>query len=297
MTATSTTSRPVKSSEPEHRVWKIVPTKAETDPVRYARGMRATKIWLGVLTPVVLLALWEVAYQLDLIDGRFFPGPSRIVEAAVEMIGSGQWFKDVGRTLSTIATAGLLGFIAGVVVGVLMGALKYVRYLFEPVLSAFYTVPKIALLPLLLLIFGVGATPGYVLVGLAIFFIAWISTLEAVITIPGGYLEASEAFGVKRWREFAHVTLPAILPAVFVALRISVGQAVLIVVMVEYLIGSPQDGGIGYRIWHAWGLFDANSMYVGIVTVAVLGYLLQLLVKFVGAKLVPWASERAGGEK
>lgn len=297
MTTTSTATRTAAKPEGQTRVWSITPTKAEIDPVRYARYLRGRKIWLGVVTPVVLLALWEIAYQLGWIDARFFPGPSKIVTSAGEMIASGQWFNDVGVTLRTIGTAALIGFVLGVIVGVIMGALKVVRYLFEPVLSAFYTIPKIALLPLLLLLFGIGATPGFILVALAIFFIAWISTLEAVITIPNGYREAAEAFGVKGWRAFSHVTLPSILPAVFVALRISVGQAVLIVVMVEYLIGGPQQGGIGYRIWHAWSLFDADSMYVGIVTVALMGYLLQLLVKYVGTKLVPWAGQMSGGEK
>lgn len=297
MVTTTAAPRSSKSPAGENRVWRIVPTKAEIDPVRHARRLQARKVWLGIVTPVVLLVLWELAYQLGWIDARFFPGPSKIVMSAADMIASGQWFNDLGVTLRTIGTAALIGFIGGVIVGVVMGALKTVRYLFEPILSAFYTIPKIALLPLLLLLFGIGATPGYILVGLAIFFIAWISTLEAVITIPNGYREAAEAFGVKGWREFAHVTLPAILPAVFVALRISVGQAVLIVVMVEYLIGGPQTGGIGYRIWHAWSLFDADSMYVGIVSVALMGYLLQLLVKFVGARLVPWAGQMSGGEK
>ncbi|MCX6503008.1 MAG: ABC transporter permease [Microbacterium sp.] len=286
-TATGSPATPVK-------VWRVSPSKAEIDPGGYSRRLRQRKVWLGVVTPVVLLALWELASQLQWVDARFFPGPSRIFMAAVDMIASGQWFVDVGITLRTIGTASLVGFLVGVLAGVVMGAFSTVRHLFEPTLSAFYTIPKIALLPLMLLIFGVGDTPGYLLVGLAIFFIAWISTLEAVLTVPTGYREAAEAFGAKGWRAFVHVTLPAILPAVFVSLRISVGQAVLIVIMVEYLMGSQ---GIGYRIWHSWSLFDADTMYVGVVSVAVLGYLLQLLVKVVGTKLAPWAGSMSGGEK
>lgn len=291
---TTTTSPASKTSDGQARVWRIVPTKAEISPSRYIRGLRQRKVWLGILTPVVLLVLWEVAARVGWIDARFFPGPSRIVVAAGEMIADGTWFSDVLVTLRTIATAGLVGFVIGMLLGVVMGAAPWLRHLLEPTLSAFYTIPKIALLPLMLLIFGVGDTPGYLLVGLAIFFIAWISTLEAVVKVPMGYREAAEAFGVKSWREFRHVTLPAILPAIFVALRISVGQAVLIVIMVEYLMG---DKGIGYRIWHAWSLFDAETMYVGVVTVALVGYLLQLLVGFIGSKVAPWASSASGGEK
>ena len=210
------------------------------------------------------------------------------------MLASGQWFTDVGITLRTILTASAAGFVGGIVIGVLMGALATIRYLAEPLLSAFYTIPKIALLPLMLLVFGIGDTPAYLLVGLGIFFISWITALEAVLAIPAGYREAAEAFGIGGIKMFRHVTLPAVLPAILVALRISVGQAVLIVIMIEYLMGKQ---GIGYRIWHSWSLFDANAMYVGIVTVALLGFGLQLIVKIVSSRLAPWAGGTSAAEK
>jgi len=294
VTSVETSTAVARDGERQRRVWSIVPTNAEIDPLGFARRLRSKKLLLGLALPVVLVVLWEVASQLQWIDARFFPGPSRIAQSAVGMIASGQWFLDVGATLRTIVTASLAGFLAGGAVGMLMGSLATVRYLAEPILSAFYTIPKIALLPLMLLIFGVGDTPAYLLVGLGIFFISWISALEAVLAIPTGYREAAEAFGVRRWAMFWHVTLPAVLPAIVVALRIAIGQAVLIVIMIEYLMGKQ---GIGYRIWHSWSLFDANSMYVGIVTVALLGYALQFLVKALGTRLVPWSGGISAAEK
>jgi len=276
------------------RTWRIAPTKAEIDPIGHARRLRTQKILLGVSLPVVLIVLWQIAAQLQWIDRRFFPGPIEIAQAAVDMVASGQWFGDVLATLRTILIATAAGFVVGSLLGIVMGSLSKLRYVAEPTLSAFYTIPKIALLPLMLLIFGIGDMPGYLLVALGVFFIAWISALEAVLAVPVGYREAAEAFGVSRLRRFGHVTIPAVLPAIIVALRISIGQAVLIVIMVEYLMGKE---GIGYRIWHAWSLFDADTMYVGIVTVALLGYVLQLLVKVVGAKLVPWSGGTSAAEK
>jgi NitT/TauT family transport system permease protein/sulfonate transport system permease protein len=284
----------LKPSSRGTRVWEIAPTDAEIDPLRFSRRLRNKKLLLGLVLPVVLIVFWEVASQLHWIDPRFFPGPSHIVATALEMVGSGQWFVDVGVTLWTIATASAAGFVIGTGLGVVMGSLSVVRYLVEPILSAFYTIPKIALLPLLLLIFGVGDTPGYILVAFSIFFIAWITALEAVLAIPAGYKEAAEAFGVCGADRFRHVTLPAILPAVFVGARISVGQAVLVVIVIEYLMGTK---GIGYRIWHSWSLFNADQMYVGIVTVALLGLALQRLVKFVEIRTVPWSAGMPASEK
>jgi ABC-type nitrate/sulfonate/bicarbonate transport system permease component len=278
----------------DRKVWDIAPGRAEIDPAGHARKVRWQRRLLGILTPVVLLVLWEVAFQVGWIDARFFPGPSRIAESAVEMIRSGQWFSDLGVTLRTIFIGGGGGFLAGALVGTILASFKRLRFALEPTLGALYTIPKLALLPLMLLIFGLGDLPGQLLVGLGIFFISWLTVLEAVLQIPEGYREAASSFGVRRLRAVRHVVLPAILPALFVGLRISIGQAVLIVITIEYLIG---DKGIGFRIWHSWSLFAADQMYVGIVTVALLGFVLQSVVQFVGAKVAPWSSGNAARGK
>lgn len=276
------------------RQWTIRPGKAELDPDGFARRRRWERIVLGIGVPVVLLALWEIAFQLHWIDGRYFPGPSRIAETAVAMIASGQWLSDLGATTRTLFVGGGIGFVVGGLVGILLSSFRRVRHALEPTLGAIYTIPKVALLPLLLLIFGLGDLPQYILVGAAIFFIAWLSVMEAVLEIPEGYREASEAFGVRGLQMFRHVVMPAILPAVFVALRIAIGQAVLVVITVEYLVGQQ---GTGFRIWHSWSLFAADQMYVGIVTVALLGFVLQEVVKAVGSVAVPWSSGRMARSK
>jgi len=286
--------RRASASVPALKTWRIVPGRAEIDPAGHARSTRWQRRFLGFLTPIVLIALWEIAYRAGWIDARFFPGPSRIVQAAGDMIASGQWASDLGVTLRTILIGGGGGFLAGALAGTLLASFRRLRWALEPTLGAFYTIPKLALLPLMLLIFGLGQLPSLLLVGLGIFFISWLTVLEAVLEIPGGYLEAAESFGVGGLRLVRHVVLPAIMPALFVGLRISIGQAVLIVITVEYLIGTK---GIGFRIWHSWSLFAADQMYVGIVTVALLGFLLQAIVRFVGAKVAPWSSGNAARDK
>lgn len=102
--------------------------------------------------------------------------------------------------------------------------------------------PKLALLPLLLLIFGLGELPNVLLVGMTVFFLVWITCMEAVMTIPESYREAARSFGAGRWQMFAHVIWPAMLPQLFVAMRLSIGTAVLVIVGVEFV---QADVGIG----------------------------------------------------
>ena len=124
------------------------------------------------------------------------------------------------------------------------------------------------------------------------FFVVWITTMEAVLSVPLSYRETALAFGASRWAMFVHVTWPSILPQIFVGMRLAIGMAVLIIVGVEFVQG---DVGVGFRIWNSWSLFQADRMYVGICTVAVLGYVLTVLVRAGSHLALPWVRNARGG--
>jgi ABC-type nitrate/sulfonate/bicarbonate transport system permease component len=263
----------------------VTPTRRELDPLGHARRARRQATLLAIATPTVLVLLWQLAAGQGWIDTRFFPAPSRIATTAWTMVKDGTLVTDVWTTLRALLIGFAIGLVAGLATGVALGLSWVVRSALEPLLSALYTVPKLALLPLLLLIFGLGQTPKILLVAIGIFFIVWITVVEAILDIPEGYREAAESFGVHGWTRFTSVTLPAILPQIFVASRLAIGNAVLIVVGIEFVNG---DTGIGYRIWHSWSLFAADQMYVGIVTVALLGFLLSTAVQILAKRLIRW---------
>jgi NitT/TauT family transport system permease protein/sulfonate transport system permease protein len=278
--------RATGTTRPPGAACVVLPTAAELDPVGYARRRRRVSAALGIAVPVVLIGLWQFCASRGLIDTRFFPAPSQILSTAERMIADGTLWGDVWTTLRAL----LIGFAGGVLVGVATGVLLAVSWIiragFEPLFTSLYTVPKLAILPLLLLIFGLGETPKMILVGIGAFFIMWISTLEAVTDIPEGYIEAAESFGVKGWAKFTNVILPAALPRIFTGLRLAIGNSVLIVVGIEFVNG---DAGIGYRIWHSWSLFIADQMYVGIVAVALMGFVLALIIRIVARVVIPWS--------
>lgn len=267
----------------------VSPGRRERDPVGHARRTRYMKAVLGMGTPVVLLAFWQYAGSQSWIDTRFFPAPSSIADTAGTMIENGTLFDDVWTTTRALLIGFAMGLLAGLAMGVALGLSRVVRASLEPLFSALYTIPKLAILPLLLLIFGLGETPKILLVAIGVFFIIWITVVEAILDIPEGYLEAAESLGVHGWSRFTNVTLPAITPQVFVAIRLSIGNAVLIVVGIEFVNG---DAGIGYRIWHSWSLFAADQMYVGMVTVALMGFLLTFAVQVASRLIIRWGPRR-----
>ncbi len=282
---TAVTERPAADAR-RIKVITIAPQASDIDPEAHARRRRLRSRLLGAGTPIVILALWELAALAGVIDTRFFPAPTTIFVEGAEMVASGQLFSDLWATLRALLIGYGLGLIAGLATGTLLALSTIARSALEPMLSAIYTIPKLAILPFLLLIFGFGELPKILLIALGVFFVIWVTVLEALEDVQPTYVEAAQVFGINGWQRYRHVLIPAILPSLFTGIRIALANAVLIAVATEFVNG---DEGIGYRIWHSWSLFQASHMYVGIVAVALLGFLLTYFVKFLSQKLVPWA--------
>lgn len=204
---------------------------------------------------------------------------------------AGELWPDVWATLRRVLAGYALGTVTGYLLGLLMGALRLVRAALEPLLDALYVVPKLALLPVFLNMFGLGEGPQIALVAATVFFFVWISTMAAVLAVPAGHRDAGRVFGASPWQMFRHVLLPASLPAVLVGARIAAGVAALVIVASEQIAAAD---GLGHLIFDSRTLFQNGAMFVGIVCVAVLGVLFSELVRLSGRFLTPWAPRDRG---
>lgn len=263
-----------------------VARRADSNPTQFARRRRIREVALAFVAPVVFFAFWQVASTRGWADPRFFPAPTTIWSTALDLIEKG----DLQEALWVSSRRALWGFglgvASGTACGFLLGLSRTWRAALEPFLSACYTIPKLALLPLLLLVFGLGESPKIILIAITVFFFMWIATMAAVMEVPGTYREAGTSLGANRRQMLRHIIVPAVLPQVFVAMRVSAGVSILVMVGAEFVQGSD---GIGFLIWHSWSLFIARRMYVGIVAVALLGYLVGEVVKWIGRLATPWA--------
>jgi ABC-type nitrate/sulfonate/bicarbonate transport system permease component len=242
---------------------------------------------LAIGIPIALFALWQWGADSGRIDTKFFPAPTTIWTTAVDMFESGELQHAVWVSTWRVLQGFAWGSVIGVAVGLLMGMSRTLRAALDPLLTALYTVPKLALLPLLLLIFGLGDGPKIILIAITVFFFMWISTMAAIIGVPDGYREAATSFGASRLQMLRQVLFPAALPEIFVGLRISAGVSILTLVAIEFVNATD---GIGYTIWFSWSLFLAQKMYVGIVVVALMGLIFTSVIRWIGKKLTPWAS-------
>ncbi|MCW2287921.1 ABC transporter permease [Leucobacter luti] len=240
---------------------------------------------IGPFTPLLLILVWEVLSRFGVLDARFFPAPSSIVETFIKMLLDGVLIEHAAMTLSRIAVGFVLGAIPGVLLGVLLGSVRPLRQLLEPIFASLLPIPKVAIFPLLLLIFGLGETSKYVIVAIGVFFYLFFNTMSGVMQTPPLLVDVARANGATRIQRWFTVSFPYALPSIFTGLKLATGGAFVIIAASEF-VGS--QSGLGYLIWSSWSTFAVSKMYVGIVTISVLGYAATALESFIERRVVPW---------
>ena len=240
---------------------------------------------LGLISPLVLLLIWEVLGQLEFIDTRFFPPPSAIIGRLVEMTRSGEVFVHLQASLMRLGIGFLVGGVPALVLGIAMGLSRPLRTIFDPLISATYPIPKSAILPLMLLIFGLGEESKIALVALGVFYPVVINTVTGVTTIPPIYMDVGKAFRADYFLMFRTVALPGALPSIMSGIKLGVGMGLILIAIAEMVAA---QSGIGYMIWNAWQVLSVETMYVGLLLIAVLGYMFTQVLDEVERLVIPW---------
>jgi NitT/TauT family transport system permease protein len=267
---------------------------------------------LSIGFPIFLVALWELTVSLKWLDPRFFPAPSTVGNALwnliakgellgpfwllPEKIRAGEWqgaLKVLGEghlwiSLFRIFAGFLLGAIPGIILGVMMGMNRTIRVALDPVISAIYVLPKIAILPLVMLIFGIGEISKIVIVSVASFFLVLINTTAGVRDIEPIFFEAGYNYGASRWQMFNHVIIPGALPIIFTGLRLSLGTALIVIIAAEFVAAKH---GLGYLIWFSWQTLLTENMFAGLVVIMILGAIFTRGLQVIEKWLMPWQRE------
>lgn len=256
---------------------------------RKERRRRTLDLLLTIGTPVVLVLLWQYAANAHWIDPRIFTPPTQIAKAAQQLIKKGILQSDIEYTMARLLVGYAIGTIAGIVVGLLLGLIRPLRAAFSPLFAALYAVPQIALLPLLLVIFGIGETAKVLTVVAVTFFVLEINALAAVRNFDPRLIESGRAFGARRGKLFRHVILPGAMPSVFTGLRVSIALGLVVITATEFV---ASNNGLGFLVWNSWQLFQPDQMYVGLVTIALVGVILTGIIVLIERISLPWLSRR-----
>jgi NitT/TauT family transport system permease protein len=256
---------------------------------RFGEGVAAERA-VSVVSPILLLAIWELAGRAGLLDARFFPAPSAIAGTFVSLARSGELLDHTWTSLERVAIGFTLGAVPGLVLGIAMGLSRLVRAALRPVVGALYPVPKTAIFPLLLLVFGIGEPSKYAMVAIGVFFIVLLNTMAGVLGIEPVYLDVGRNFGAGRAQVFRTIALPGSLPLVFTGIRLAWGNALILIVVAEILAARS---GIGYFIQNSYQTFQVEKMYAGLLVISFVGYASFLVLDELERWLVPWKAGRS----
>lgn len=225
----------------------------------------AGRVLARLLLALVLLAAWQFQPSADL---RFWmSGPIEIVARLYEWIGDGSLWQNVGATLLAMALGYALGTTTGIALGLLFGLMPRVYRVLSPYIAALYAMPKIALAPLFVIVFGIGLQSKVALVALTVFFLVLNSTLDGVRNVDRDLSRALMLMGATRLEVIRKVLVPATLPWIFTGMRIAVRYAFTNTLLAE-LIAS--NSGIGFMIEYYSGIFDATGTYAAILVLVIM---------------------------
>ena len=240
---------------------------------------------LTIASPIIMLLLWEFLSRTAIINPIFFPAPSLILETLFNMGATGELLEHIQISLYRILAGFLLGVIPAIALGLFIGMYSPIRHFFQPLIMALMPIPTLAMLPIILIIFGIGEFSKIVTIAISVFFPVVINTAAGVMNIDKIYTDVAKNYGAKPKGFFFKIAFPGSLPVMLEGIQMGQAIALLTIVAAE-MIGATS--GIGYVIWMNYKAFLLPQMFVGLVLISFFGYLFSLIIRGLQSKLVPW---------
>lgn len=256
---------------------------------RVTRAILATeRLRYGVFGFVAISLIWEGAGDLGLFRKSLLSTPSLIWNAAATDFGSGAILPHIGTSLTEFGVGLLLALALGIPLGLAVGMFKKLDAFVSVLLYGIYSTPKVAIAPLILLVFGIGLEAKLVLVFLLTIFAVVVSTLAGVHSVAERHLDIPHSFGASRWLAFRTVILPSTLPFILSGIRVATGRALVGVVTAEFLAANE---GVGFYISFYGSLLDTSRVMLGVILLGAFGLTVGELVRLVEHRFEVWRPE------
>jgi NitT/TauT family transport system permease protein len=247
-------------------------------------GIRDNATLLLVAFHCCLLAGWELLARF-LVPPQFLPPPSAVARAFVTTTQSGELPRQLLQTLSALLVGFGLAVVTGLAIGVAMGMFPLLRRMLDPYVSAFYAMPTITFVPLVMIWIGLGFEAKVFLTWFVSMFAVIINAEVGVANVPPAFIETARAFGCNRWQVFRRVILHAAVPFLVAGIRVGLGRAMVGVVVAEMFTALA---GLGYMVVLYGNTFRTAELFVPIVTLALLSIMITRLIHRLERKVAPW---------
>ncbi|HEX7404767.1 MAG TPA: ABC transporter permease [Candidatus Nanopelagicaceae bacterium] len=241
----------------------------------------------------ISVGIFFVAWQLYArgVSQLLLVGPTAIVSAFREMISTGELLSATAASLKVLVTGFFIGFTAAIPIGLLWARFKVVDWAIQPFVSALFSTPLVALVPLYVLWFGFGFAGKVAIVSSFAFFPVLLNTYQGAISVDPMHLDLAKVFKASEWETWRHVVLPSAVPFVVAGLNVSVGHALTGLVISEFYTNASGLGGI---VLTASSTFQTAHMFVPIVIIVALGITLMAGTRWLKRRIAPWAVNRTG---
>jgi ABC-type nitrate/sulfonate/bicarbonate transport system permease component len=240
---------------------------------------------LGIALIVLLLLLWELAGWRKWVSPLSLPRMSAVAVTLWELLVSGELIKEGAASLWRMFAGYFIGVVFGVLVGLLMGSFRAVYNLFEPITEILRPIPSPAYVPIAILFLGIDDEMKIFMIAFSAFFPVLLNTYSGVRGVDPVQIQTASTFGVRGIKLLWQVVLPSAAPFIFTGMRVSLAVALIVMVIAEMVAAS---NGIGYFVLAAQRGFKTREMFAGIVTLAVLGYLLNRVFLVIENRVLSW---------
>lgn len=247
-----------------------------------------------IVVPLSIIFIWEILSRSGYVSSALLPAPSRILASISDWIfgttgvaeaNSGQWLRDASSSGMRVFAGYSLAVVSAVTIGIIIGWSRFAEKLLEPTIQMLRPIPPVAWIPLAIIWFGIANRPAIFLVFLASFFPILVNTIHGVRTIDKNLVRAGGMMGATQWHLLRFVILPAALPSIFSGMRIGVGSAWMLTVTAEMI---AVQSGLGYVLWDSYYFLRYDLVIASMVSIGVLGFLTDLMLKKIIAAVLPW---------
>jgi len=247
--------------------------------------LRHENALLGLGTTLVALLLWEIAVRIGLADPLFTSSPSRILSTGYQMFADGSIYPHLAISGLELLVGYSLAILVAVPLGILLGWYRRLNAAFDPIISALYATPRIALVPLIVIWFGIGLGSKFAIIFLSAIFPILINTIAGVQSVDRDFVKVGRSFGASDRQMFLTVVLPASVPFLLTGLRLGLGHALIGIVVGELYAA---QAGVGFMIAMAGATFQTDKLMVGIILIAGAGVILTNLLRLIERRFDRW---------
>ena len=239
------------------------------------------RFFLGLFSLSSTGLVWEIVGRRGLINPLFFSWPSPIVAELYKIIINGELIKHFQVTFLELSFGFGLACLA-IPLGILMGRSETLESLIDPIISAISSIPRVALMPLVILLFGIGPRSKIFLVFFGCLFPILINVFQGTKNVDKLTLDMGKVFGAKGWNLFEYIILPAIIPYLMASFQIAISIGLIMVIVSEFYVGSA---GIGYKIAEESSLYHASTLMAWVLVISIMSIFLTELIKYFEKKM------------